>query len=247
MTDITTVIFDVYQTLVLNNARLWQQTFAQICREQGLAVDVTRLWQVWKERESVFRRDRVNLAAPEKSPPFKTYYEAWRDAFQGAFDALGLVQGHPEEAAQRCVEALAERPLFDGALGIVQRLHEQGWRLGILSNSDDASLYPLVRRHGLKLDAVLSSETVRAYKPHPDAFHSILRLLDACPSQAMYVGDSLLDDVHGAKLVGMHAAWLNRDSEALEEGLLPPDFEVRSLEALEEEVRTSFSKGRSQR
>ena len=244
MMTITTVIFDVYQTLAPNNACLWHETFARLCREQGLSVDVERLWQEWKARESVFRRGRVNLAEPANSPPFKTYYEAWRDAFRDTFDVLDLVQGHPEEAARRCVEALAERPLFQDALDTIRRLREQGWRLGILSNSDDVSLYPLVHRHGLKLDGVLSSETVRAYKPHPHAFHSILELLGVPASQALYVGDSLLDDVHGAKLMGMRVAWVNRNGEAREDGLTPPDFEVRSLEELEA-VLASFPKGRS--
>ena len=58
------------------------------------------------------------------------------------------------------------------------------------------------------------------------------------PEEALYVGDTLLDDVHGAKLVGMKAAWLNRSAAAGDPTLLAPDYEVSGLKELEEALES---------
>ena len=52
------------------------------------------------------------------------------------------------------------------------------------------------------------------------------------PEEALYVGDTLLDDVHGAKLAGMTAAWLNRSKTDRDPTLLPPDYEATELSGL---------------
>jgi 2-haloalkanoic acid dehalogenase type II len=227
----TVIVFDMYRTLVANNEDLWKGTFAKICESQGLAVELDRFGQVWKNEEQKFRRGRVDLEDPKKSPPFKSYFEAWCEAFRDCFEALGL-DGNPESASIQCVEDMAKRPLFPDVVPALERLRERGVGMAVLSNADDASLYPLVKRLELKFDAVLSSETAGVYKPHPDAFWQILEMLKIKPSQAIYAGDNLLDDMHGAKLVGMHTAWINRNYAKRQVGLLPPDQEFPSLEQM---------------
>lgn len=65
---------------------------------------------------------------------------------------------------------------------------------------------------------IVISEAVRAYKPHP---HEVL-----------HVGDSDVDDVKGAKAVGLRAAWLNRTGRSRLPDVPPPDFEIRDLTEL---------------
>src|SRR5699024_11236608 len=66
-----------------------------------------------------------------------------------------------------------------------------------------------------------------------DALPIFLHELSLRPAEAVFVGDSLTDDVQGPQDVGMRACWLNR------KGIVPegvkPDFQIHSLEQRSEE------------
>ena len=178
-----------------------------------------------------FRRVRTNLERPEASPPFKTYRTAWTEAFVDAFRELGL-QGNPQQAAAMCVEGMGTREPFEDTFGFLERAGRR-WRLSLLTNADDDFISPLLERHDLSFHSVVTSESAQAYKPAPMGFLRVLRETGVSPEEALYVGDTALDDVHGARLMGMRAAWLNRSGASRDESLLAPDYEVSGLEELE--------------
>ena len=232
MSRITTVIFDMYETLAENNTGLWKDTFREICSVQGLAVNPEYLYQEWKSLEMVFRKERQNLEEPENSPPFKSYEQAWRECFSHVFARLGL-EGDAPAAANHTIRDMGRREPYQDALDAMPAL-QAGWRTGILSNADDDYLLPLLNHIGWKFEAVLSSEGARAYKPLPAPFRQIMDRLGIGPDEAIYVGDTLYDDVVGAKGVGMRAAWINRHGASLDPQYLNPDYEIRSLNELPE-------------
>ena len=232
MSAITTVIFDVYETLAHNDSELWIETFGGICRAQGLEIDPRFLYQEWKALEMLFRRERLNLEEPEKSPSFKSYEEAWRDCFRDVFSRLGL-KGDAVVAAKDAVRDMGEREPYQDALEVLPAIQPR-WRTGVLSNADDNYLFPLLGAVGWKFEAVLSSEGARAYKPLPSPFRQILGRLGAGPQEAIYVGDSLYDDVLGANAVGMRAVWVNRHKSVPDPQLPKPDYVIQSLRELPE-------------
>lgn len=235
------VIFDVYNTLFYNDTSCWMDTFRDICRIQSIPVSPEELWARWRTFEVRFRQTRTNLEHPEESPPFKTYQAAWRGAFVDAFDSLGVV-GDARHAAQLSVDGLAHRKPYEDTLPFLEQMGHR-WKRALLTNADNGSILPLLQRHGLSFDAVVTSEMARAYKPDPRVFHRVLEETGVLPSEALYVGDTLLDDVHGAKLAGMPAAWLNRNGADRDPQLLPPDYEVRGLDELMD-VLESWKEGR---
>ena len=87
---IKAVIFDAYNTLFRNETSNWADIFASICQQQNLAVGPQQLWDCWKSFEIQFRQARTNMVNPDQSPPFKTYQVAWEEAFEQAFNYLGL-------------------------------------------------------------------------------------------------------------------------------------------------------------
>ena len=230
MSKITTVIFDVYETLAHNDTGLWIDTFGRICHVQGLKIEPQYLFEQWKRREIVFRKERLNLEVPESSPPFKTYEEAWRDCFRSVFAELGL-KGDPAAAAKYAIHDMGLREPYQDALDALPEVQARR-KTGILSNADDAYLLPLLSNLGWKFEAVLSSEGARAYKPLPSPFFQVLGMLGARPEEAVYVGDVQYDDVLGSKGVGMRVAWVNRNGAAREANLPDPDYELRSLAEL---------------
>ena len=222
MSRITTVIFDMYDTLVQNPQHFVKKGFEKIIKEQVLYTDPDRLWQEWSTVESEFRATRVK---PEV--PFRTYYQSWRDSFSHAFTALGIT-GDPDSATSSFINHISRRdpyPETKEALRTVQAI----WRTAVLSNADDDFLLPNLKLLGVEFEAVLSSEEARVYKPLPGLFLQMLRRLNVAPDESVYVGDRQYEDVQGSSDVGMNAIWINRSGAALDPQLPAPACQIRSL------------------
>ena len=234
LAGIELVVFDMFGTLVRNETGDWRRALAEVVREQALPVEPGAFWETWSRHEVEFRKTRTNMADPGASPPFRSYWEAWRDAFTEAFAEMDI-EGDAESAASRCVDALASRDAFPEAQ---EALDEIGATrpLAALSNADDRFLNGTIAHNGWSFPLVVSSEGAKCYKPDPRIFARFLQAAGVKPGAALYVGDSPYDDAHGAKLAGMRAALVSRaqttpgrtpppDGAAL----LPPDCVVRAL------------------
>ena len=83
--------------------------------------------------------------------------------------------------------------------------------VGLISNWD-ARLSALLAQLGLneRFRWTLISAHVGAAKPDPAIFRQALDLCGLPPEQVVHIGDSLDEDVRGARAAGLHAVWLNR-------------------------------------
>ena len=230
MSSIKVILFDVYETLLHNKKHQWLTTFGEICRTQELPVGAEGLHREWRIHDQTFREKRVNPDDPSKKLPFTSYYEAWRHAFQRAFEGLKL-PGDAEAAVQMTIAALANREPYVDVLEAIP-LIQQRWRTGILSNADDAFLLPSLARTGMEFEMVFSSEQGRSYKPDPALFAEALRRMGVEASEAVYVGDTPREDILGSKLAGMPVAWINRDGKERVDSLPEPDYELNKLTEL---------------
>ena len=219
---ITTVIFDMYETLVENGPHLWQETFGQIIKEQELNVEAARLWQEWRAGELDFRANRIK---PESA--FQSYFQGWRDCFVRAYEVLGL-KGDPSAAARKSILDMSLRDPYPETMEALRQVQQQG-TTAILSNADDDYLLPNVELIGLDFKTVLSSEAARAYKPAPGLFQQMLQRLDVSSGETVYVGDRQFEDVLGASQAGMRSVWINRSGAALDPQLPAPDYQISSL------------------
>ena len=132
------IAFDCFGTLVQNETDQWIATFGSICEDQGFAIDGPALHREWSTREVNFRKTRTNMASPPDSPPFRTYFEAWRDAFHDTFVAMELV-GDVDAAASRCIDAISHREAFPDVGEAIATLNGHV-ALGVMSNADDRFL-----------------------------------------------------------------------------------------------------------
>ena len=232
------VVFDVFETLVANGPDLWLASFQRICRDQGLPVEPQALWDAWIVLEREFRLRRLDPQTLQATEPFQTYQEVWTDCFDRVFRQMDL-SGDPADAAWRCIQDLGRRPAFPETLSVLQAL-DGTVKLALLSNADRAFLDALVDHYHWqgRFAAVLSSEEARVYKPHPSIFHAVLDRLGVEPAEALLVGDSFHEDVRGAKLVGMEAAWVNRHGLAPDPDLPQADYQIQTLEGLPAILRT---------
>lgn len=222
MSRITTLIFDMFNTLAEDTEAHWLASFRRIVQAQDLKIEAADLRREWSTGDQEFRERRASGHAT-----FESYYDAWRNCFEQTFSELGL-KGDAAGAVDIVLEDLGRRPIHPDTVQALPILQEN-CRIAVLSNADDRFLDPVVHRLGVNFAAVLSSEAARCYKPRPELFHAMLRRLEVAPGDAVYVGDRQYEDVQGAGQAGLRSVWLNRDSVTLDPNLPTPDYHVASM------------------
>lgn len=112
-------------------------------------------------------------------------------------------------------------PLFDKYLNLdpypeakdaLRQLKSMGGRkLAILSNGSTAMLSALVKNSGLDifLDATISVDGARKFKPHPDCYALVEKTLGVRKDEVIFVSSNSFD-VAGAKHFGFKVLWIRR-------------------------------------
>jgi len=93
------------------------------------------------------------------------------------------------------------------------------YKLGLVSNFTYAPvIYAGVKKLGINqfFNAILVSEEVGWRKPSRKIFEETLKRLDATAEETVYVGDSPLEDIKGAKAVGMKTVFIPSQFYSLE-------------------------------
>jgi putative hydrolase of the HAD superfamily len=129
-------------------------------------------------------------------------------------DALEL----PGLAVADARAAMLESISFDAypdAPPALRELRGRGLSLVVASNWD-CSLRDVLAGAGLAplLDGVVTSAEVGARKPDPALFGAALQVARSDPAGAVHVGDSLPNDVQGARAAGIRAVLMDRDGGA---------------------------------
>ncbi|HEY2259780.1 MAG TPA: HAD-IA family hydrolase [Solirubrobacteraceae bacterium] len=101
---------------------------------------------------------------------------------------------------------------FDDAQPALAAARARGQRVVVTSNWD-VSLGEVLGRIGLAplLDGVVTSAGVGARKPDPAIFEAALAVAGCPAEQAVHVGDSVEEDIAGARAAGVPAVLLRRD------------------------------------
>jgi putative hydrolase of the HAD superfamily len=101
--------------------------------------------------------------------------------------------------------------LYEDAAPVLRELRRRGLKVGLVSNSS-RNMERFVDTFSLDVDAAIASGAHGKVKPDPSIFLAVLERLRVPPEDAAMVGDSPLDDVEGARRLGMRAFLLDRES-----------------------------------
>jgi putative hydrolase of the HAD superfamily len=201
--DVRAVLFDVDFTLCRPGPELSAERYARIAERHGLTLDTGRYDDA---REAAI----LNL---KRHPELLHDEEIWHRFTEEIF--IGM--GGPEQIASECATeieqgwAMSENfELFEDALPVLEELRAAGLRIAVVSNGI-RDLTEFVAHHRLDVDAVVDSRSHGRVKPHPTIFQAALDLLGVAAAEAVMVGDSLEEDVEGARALGMRAILVDRD------------------------------------
>lgn len=112
--------------------------------------------------------------------------------------------------------------LFPETQSVLEGIKDRGYRLGIISNFD-SRIYDVCRALGIfsLFDSFTLSSEAGAAKPNTQIFLTALAKEGLKPEEALHIGDSLAEDVHGGISAGLPSIFLDRT-------LRPNDQEVSS-------------------
>ena len=202
MTGLRAVLFDVDFTLCRPGPELSPDRYARIAARHGLTLDTTRYDQA---REAAV----VNL---ERHPELVHDDSIWHRFTEEIFVGMG----GPEELASECATEIEQGwevsenfELYEDVFPVLEELRRAGLRLAVVSNGI-RDLTEFVAHHGLDVDAIVDSRSHGRVKPHPTIFQNALDQLGVGAAEAVMVGDSLEEDVEGARALGMRAVLIDR-------------------------------------
>ena len=129
-------------------------------------------------------------------------------------NALGL-RGLDHVQARRIMLASLRFEPVPEALEVLARLRDRGHPMLIVSNWD-SSLPQWLAHTGLLnlVDGVVTSASAGSAKPDPGIFEHALQLAAVRADQTVHVGDSLENDVAGARAAGIRPVLIRRDGAA---------------------------------
>jgi HAD superfamily hydrolase (TIGR01549 family) len=204
LTQLRAVLFDVDFTLCRPGPELSAERYARIAERHGVAVDVS-LYDDAREAAA------LNL---KRHPELLHDDTVWHRFTAEIFVRMG----GPEEIASECATEIEQGwevsenfELFEDALPVLEELRAAELRLGLVSNGI-RDLNEFVAHHRLDVDAIVGSRAHGYVKPHPTIFQSALQQLGVDAAAAAMVGDSLEEDIAGARALGMRAILIDREN-----------------------------------
>lgn len=207
-------VFDAYGTLFDFNAA--------VARHRAKAgPDADRFAEVWRIKQIEYTWTHT-LAG--------RYVEFWtltQRALDYCFERFPSVDRSLRPAL---LDAYLKLDAYPDALKVLQELRGRGEVTAILTNGSPAMVTSAVEAAGLKgaLDAVLSVDAVKMFKPRPEVYALVTAHFACKPADVVFVSSNRWDAM-GATAFGFRTVWVNRAKSPDEYPDFPPAAVVTSL------------------
>jgi len=208
-------VFDAYGTLF--------DVHAAIARHrQAAGPDADRLSELWRTKQLEYTWT-LTLAGQ--------YRDFWTLTAEALDYALARVPSVDRALRGKLLDSYRTLDAFPDARAALTGLKAKDAATAILSNGSPDMLDAAVRAAGLELDALLSVDPIRIYKPRPEVYALVTQAFSAAPGDVAFVSSNRWD-VMGAAAFGFRALWINRAGLPDEYAEQPPVQVLTDLTAL---------------
>jgi len=208
-------VFDAYGTLF--------DVHAAIARHRDAAgPEADRFSEIWRTKQLEYA---WMLSAAGHYVDFWTLTER---ALDYAFARCPTVD---RALRARLLDAYFKLDAFPDARQALGALRAKGVKTAILSNGNPRMLEAAVTASGIELDALLSVDAIRIYKPQPAVYAMVTDRFGVAPADAAFVSSNRWD-VMGATAFGFRCVWVNRANLPDEYPDFAPVAVVRDLASL---------------
>ena len=192
--NIEAVVFDAYGTLydVQSVAEITEEAFP------GYGEMITQIWRI-KQLEYSWLRSLMQR--------YRDFSVITRESLAYTLGILGLQ--YDDAVFERIMEKYLHLDLYPDVMPTLAALKDR--KLAILSNGSPGMLNALVANSGLDrmLDATISVDAKKVFKPSPDAYSLIETTLGVKSANVLFVSSNPWDAC-GAKAFGLNVAWIER-------------------------------------
>ncbi|HWT96902.1 MAG TPA: haloacid dehalogenase type II [Terriglobales bacterium] len=195
----TWLTFDCYGTLIQWDEGL-MAAVEQILVRRAMAMDPQMLIGVYDRHEHEL----------EQTSPHRSFRAVAGMALQRAMDEVGL--RYEEDDVDLLTTRISEMPPFPDVVPALAALKRAGFRLCIISNTDDAIIAGNVAQLGGHIDRVITAEQAQAYKPSGQIFEHAYRELGITRDEVVHICASPHLDHVAARELGFRCVWVDRGS-----------------------------------
>ncbi|WP_124386600.1 haloacid dehalogenase type II [Pseudomonas sp. R5-89-07] len=190
--------FDCYGTLIQ-----W---------DEGLRSAIDRILDA-KGEHQVDRETLISLYdqhehALEQTPPHRHFRTLAGLSLQRALQACGLPAD--EQDGRRLTDSISAMPPFPEVVATLGQLKALGYKLCIVSNTDDDVIAGNVAQLGGHIDRVITAQQAGAYKPNRRLFDYAYAQLGVSLDQVVHICASPHLDHAAARDMGFRCVWIDR-------------------------------------
>jgi 2-haloacid dehalogenase/putative hydrolase of the HAD superfamily len=146
--------------------------------------------------------------AMEEERPYRTFAAVSALALERAMAEFDL----PFTAADAEIltSSIGRMPPFPEVVATLEKLKAAGFRLAIISNTDDAIIVGNVAQLGGHVDRVITAQQAGAYKPSRQIFHHAWKSLGIGMDDLVHICASPHLDLAAARELGFRTVWVDR-------------------------------------
>ncbi|KQS95105.1 MULTISPECIES: haloacid dehalogenase type II [unclassified Rhizobium] len=189
--------FDCYGTLIQWDEGLIA-AMEKILSLKGRDIDRDAFIKVYDRHEHALEQER----------PHRSFKEVSARSLALAMEEFGL--DFEDSDAEILTSSIGRMPPFPEVVGALGQLKAVGFRLAIISNTDDAIIAGNVAQLGGLIDRVITAEQAGAYKPSTQIFHHAWKELGIGMDQLVHICASPHLDLTAAERLGFRAVWIDR-------------------------------------
>jgi putative hydrolase of the HAD superfamily len=207
------VFFDVDFTLIYPGPAFQGEGYRTFCARYGMAVDPVLFGAAVNSASHILDREQE---AAYNEQIFLDYTAHIIRHMGGTGETVEACAAEIYREWAACQHFL----MYDDVPAALRALTDRNIRVGLISNSHRCleSFQSHFELEGL-IDVAISSSQHGYMKPHASIFEAALKLAGVSPADAVMVGDSLTQDIEGARRVGMKGVLVRRSGPAIESGI----------------------------
>lgn len=210
--------FDCYGTLIQWDEGLVAAVASILARRGGREISPRTLIEIYDAHEHRL----------EQTPPHRPFRVVAGEGLRLAMEQLGL-EFAPDDA-EVLTSSISRMPPFPEVVGALRTLKNAGFKLCIVSNTDDAIIAGNVAQLGGCIDRVVTAEQAGAYKPSRRIFDHSHRALGVDRGDVVHICASPHLDLAAARDIGFRCVWINRGTGRKPLADYAPDAEFPTLD-----------------
>ncbi|MBB3560743.1 2-haloacid dehalogenase/putative hydrolase of the HAD superfamily [Rhizobium sp. BK512] len=144
----------------------------------------------------------------EEQRPHRSFKQVTALALELAMKEFGLPFDGAD--ADLLTSSIGRMPPFPEVVATLGKLKAAGFRLAIISNTDDAIIAGNIAQLGGIIDRVITAEQAEAYKPSPQIFRHAWKTLGIDMNDLVHICASPHLDLVAARELGFRAIWVDR-------------------------------------